>query len=344
MKAKLKSGFIKFALFLNRYRFLWIRIGIAILTLFFAVLLTFFILKLTPNNAIDEYAIYLMETRRISLAEARIMAVQILGYDPAENTFIQLFRYIGNLFQGNLGTSIRTPGVTANQVIAEFLPYTLFISAIALVISFFIGIFMGTDMAYKRSKTKDIASTSFIVVSSSVPDYLWGIIFLFVFACMLGWFPRGEARDVTNGLPAFIDLLWHATLPILALVVVQVASWALLMRGSCVSVLGEDYIYAAKARGIPSKVIQRKYLRRNALLPLITTIAMSFAALFAGSTLIESVFNYPGIGLQLAAYIGARDYYVIVGILFFTSFVVIFANLIADSIYSFIDPRIRRSA
>lgn len=330
--------------FIYKNRYFFKRLGFALITILFAIMLTFLVLTLTPNNAIDEYAQYLVDTRRIPLDEARKLAVQILGYDPNENVFIQLFRYIGNLFRGNLGSSLRYPNVTANSVIAQFLPYTLFISSIALFTSFFLGIFMGSNMVWKKNKVKETAITSYIVVSSAIPDYLWGLILLFVFACTLGWFPLTGARDVTNGLPAVIDLLWHATLPVLSLVLVQTGSWALLMRGSSVSVLGEDYIYAARARGIPNKIIVKKYLRRNAMLPLVTSIAISFAALFGGSTLIESVFGYPGIGLQLANYIGSRDYFVVVGLLFFTSFIIIIANFIADSIYSIIDPRVRRDS
>lgn len=330
--------------FFYKNRFVWKRLGFALITIIFAVMLTFLVLTLTPNNAIDEYAQYLVETRRIPIEEARVLAVQILGYNPDENIFLQLFRYIGNLFQGNLGTSIRFPGVTANSVIAQFLPYTLFISSFALFISFILGIFMGSNMAWKKSKVKETAMTSYIVVSSAIPDYLWGLILLYVFGLTLHWFPLSGARDVTNGLPAVIDLLWHAALPIFALVIVQTANWALLMRGSCVSVLGEDYVNAARARGIPDKVIVKKYLRRNAMLPLVTSIAISFAGLFGGSTLIESIFNYPGLGLQLSVYISQRDYYVVVGILFFTSVIIIVANFIADSVYSLIDPRVRRDA
>lgn len=330
--------------FLYKNRFLWKRLGYALITILFAVMLTFLVLTLTPNNAIDEYAQYLVEVRRIPLDEARILAVQILGYDPNEHVILQLVRYIGNLLQGNLGSSLRVPGVTANSVIKQFLPYTLFISSFALFISFFLGIFMGSNMVWKKNKVKETAITSYIVVSSSIPDYLWGLILLFVFGLTLGWFPLTGARDVTNGLPAIIDLLWHGALPILSLVIVQTGSWTLLMRGSCVSVLGEDYVYAARARGISDRVIVKRYLRRNAMLPLVTSIAISFAALFGGSTLIESIFNYPGLGLQLSSYIGSRDYYVVVGILFFTSFVIIIANLIADSLYSIIDPRVRRDA
>ena len=325
-------------------RFFWKRLGIALINILFAVLLTFLVLTLTPTNAIDSYAQTLVEQRGISLEEARKLAVEILGYDPEANVFKQLWDYIVNLAHGNLGTSIYLKDVTANSVIAQFLPYTLFISAIALLISFLLGINMGANMVWKKSPAKETLLTSYIVTSSAVPDYLWGLILLYVFGCTLGWFPLGGARDITNGLPVVIDLLWHATLPVLSMVIVQTSSWALLMRGSTVSVLGEDYVNAAKARGIPNRIIVRKYLRRNAMLPLVTQIAISFGAIFGGSTLIESIFSYPGLGLQLSTYIGARDYFVVVGILFFTSVIIILANFIADSVYSFVDPRVRRDS
>ena len=115
------------------------------------------------------------------------------------------------------------------------------------------------------------------------------------------------------------------------------------MRGSAVAVMGEDYIWAARARGIPEKTIVGKYMRKNALLPLIASVALTFAGLFGGSPLMESIFNYPGIGQAFSLYIAQRDYFMIVGILLFESFILVLANLVADSMYSLIDPRIRRS-
>ena len=344
IKAFFKKAKDVIGYFFYKYRFLWKRIGFALISLLFAVILTFAVLTLIPNNSIDEYAYQIMMQRNISYEEAHDLAIQILGYNPDENIFLQLWHYIVNLLHGNLGKSIRYPDVSANSVIAQFLPYTLFISSLALLISFIIGITMGSKMASKKSKAYEISTTSFILVSSSIPDYIWAILLLFIFACTLGWFPLNGARDISNGLPAFIDFLWHSVLPVVSMVIVQISGWALTMRGSCVSVLGEDYVNAAKARGIPKRIIDSKYLRRNAILPLITSIAISFATLFGGSTLIESMFSFPGLALQLATHIGIRDYYVVVGILFFTSSIIVLANLIADSIYSLIDPRIRRDS
>ncbi|OQA78823.1 MAG: Dipeptide transport system permease protein DppB [Tenericutes bacterium ADurb.Bin239] len=343
-KEKVKEIAKNIGHFFFKYRFLWRRIGFALVSLFFAVLLTFFVLTLIPNNSVDEYALQIMMQRNISFEEAYHLAIQILGYNPNENVFVQFWHYIVNLSKGNLGTSIRFPGVTANSIIKQFLPYTLFISSLALVVSFVIGIVLGSKMASKRSRFFEVNATSFILVSSSVPDYIWALLLLFVFSNKLGWFPMEGARDLSNDLPGWIDLIWHSVLPVVSMVIVQISGWALTMRGSCVAVLGEDYVNAAKARGIPKRIIDRRYLRRNAILPLVTSIAISFAALFGGSTLIESMFNFPGLGLQLASHIGIRDYYVVVGILFFTSSIIVLANLIADSIYSLIDPRIRRSS
>ena len=203
-------------------------------------------------------------------------------------------------------------------------------------------------MAWKRGKVADGAMTSYIVVSSAIPDYIFALLVLFFFAYKLQWFPQMGAYSIkhTPGLNAgFIgSCLYHAALPIFANVFIQTAGWALLMRGSSIAVMGEDYIWAARARGIPENLIVGKYMRNNAMLPLIASVALSFAGLFGGSPLMESIFNYPGIGQAFSLYIGQRDYFMIIGILLFESFILILANLIADSLYSIIDPRIRRSA
>ena len=113
------------------------------------------------------------------------------------------------------------------------------------------------------------------------------------------------------------------------------------MRGSCIGVLGEDYILAARARGLSERTIRRKYVNKNALLPLVTMLGISFGALFGGATLMESIFNYPGIGLEISNRIVNKDYMVVQGLIFFSAAMVIIVNLIVDLIYPFIDPRVR---
>lgn len=322
------------------------RIGIALLTLALAMFLCFLLLELMPADSVDQMAIKLATERRIPFDEARELAISILGYDPDQSVFIKFFNYLGNLFRGNLGVSIVNPSINVNSVIAKTLPWTLFISTVSLFISFALGTLMGAFMAWRRGKVAESALTSYIVVSSAIPDYIFALIILYFFAYILQWFPQMGAYSIEYDVGfnfGFIgSCLYHAMLPIFANVFIQTANWALLMRGSCVAVMGEDYIWAARTRGVPQRLIVRKYMRKNAILPLIATLALSFAGLFGGSTLMESIFNYPGLGLQFSTYIAQRDYFMIIGILFFESVVLVFANLVADSLYSVIDPRIRR--
>ena len=130
-------------------------------------------------------------------------------------------------------------------------------------------------------------------------------------------------------------------MPIITYTIAQVGGWALQAKGSAVAVLGDDYVNAAIVRGIPKRVIEKKYLRKNAMLPLITSLVISLAFLFGGSAVMESVFAYPGIGKAFTMYIGKRDYFVIQGLFVFLSFLIIIANLLADFLCGLLDPRVR---
>jgi peptide/nickel transport system permease protein len=332
--------------FYNKTRYFWRRLLIAFLTLVLVAVFGFLLIKLMPGNPVDTYAQTLMTERRIPFEEARALAKQMLNYDPDEKILVQLGKYIDGLAHGNLGISMRRPDITVNRLIAGFLPWTLFISSVSLFLSFIVGIFMGSHMAWRRKGVGEKAALSYIVVSGSIPDYLWGMILIFVFGVRFRIFPVQGNYDVMleyEGWPWFLNVLYHAALPILAYSIVQIGSWALSMRASSIGVLGDDYIYAARARGIPERIIVNRYLRRNAMLPLVTSLALSFAGLFGGSSLMESIFNYPGLGQQFSAFMGARDYFIIQGLILFMSFMIVLANLVVDSIYSLIDPRIRRS-
>lgn len=331
-----------------KFRFLWPRIAVALITLALSIFLIFLLIRAIPGNIVDDYAVKLVEQRRITLQEARVLAVQILGYNPNESPFVQFVSYISNLFHGNLGRSMSNPLLTVNDVIKKNLPWTLFVSTISLVISFLLGSFLGSNAIWKKSRVFKASVTGYTIASSSIPDFILGLLLLYVFSFVFKIFPTQDAYNLYFSTPGFnfkflIDCLYHAALPIISYTLIQTGNWALMMRGSCISVLGDDYIYAAKARGIPGNIIAKKYLRRNAMLPLITSLAISFAALFGGSPLMENIFNYPGIGQQFSIAIVQKEYFMIVGILFFTSSVIILVNLIADSIYSLVDPRVRRN-
>ena len=334
--------------FFVRYWFFIKKILIAIVTIACSTIIIFFILRLIPGDVVREYALSIAQRRGISYDAAYEIAVNLLNYDPEAPIFTQFFKYVGGLFQGNLGASMYVDGVTANSLIAQRLTWTLLITSVALIISFLLGTAIGAFMARKRRGVANVLLNGYIVTSGSIPDYLLGLLLVLLFAYTLPIFPAQGNYDISVCTPGFNlpfigSVLYHACLPILAYVLSQTGSWALMMRGSAIGVLGEDYINAARARGIGNMTINRKYLKRNAMLPLVTSFAVTFAALFGGSTLMESIFNYPGIGLELAQRIGQKDYFVVQGIMFFSSFMVIAINLITDCIYSLIDPRIRET-
>ena len=332
--------------FLYRNRYFIKRLLIALLTLALSTIVIFFILRLIPGDIVREYALSIAQKRGISYDQAYPIAVQLLNYDPEAPILEQFAKYVGGLLQGNLGSSIYVDDLTANTLIAQRLPWTLFITSIALIISFVLGTLLGTHMARKRTGFTNGVSNAYIILSGSIPDYLMGLVLVIFFSFTWNIFPSQGNYDASYSTPGFnfkfiIDVVYHSILPIISYVIVQTGSWALMMRGSAVGVLGEDYINSARARGISERTIEKKYLKRNAMLPLVTSLALTFGFLFGGSTLMETIFNYPGLGLELSSRIGAKDYFVVQGIMFFTSSMIILVNFIADSIYSIIDPRVR---
>jgi len=335
-------------MFLFQFRYFFMKLGISILTLCAVVLLSFILIVNMPGTVIDSFAMQLSIQRRISMEQAMILAKQMLNYDPDASLISRFGVYIQQLLQGNLGISIKNNAKSVNLILKELLPRTLFVSSISLTISFFLGTFLGSRTTWKRNSIGSKLLDGYIVTSNAIPDYIIALILITVFAFRLGIFPNQGAYDamILPGftLPFILSLFFYATLPIMAYVFSQLSFWSMQMQGSALGVLGEDYINAAKARGLPKRIIVRKYLKRNAMLPLVTQLAISFGVMFGGAPLMESIFNYPGIGLAFSQAIVERDYYVVQGILLFVSVIVIGVNLIADTIYSIVDPRIRRSA
>lgn len=320
------------------------RVGVSFITVLAAVLLTFFILRMMPGDAIETQAREMARTQGIPIEIAYERIADMYNYDPNEPVIQQLGRYIGNLLQGNLGTSMIYRNITVNQIVAKALPWTIFVLSISLSISFFIGINLGTIMAWKRNSILEPIISGYAILSSALPNFIVAVLLLIIFAFQLRWFPIAGAYggDVTPGfnLPFILSALKHAFLPILTYVVTTLGSWALQMKGSAVNILGEDYVNAAYMRGVPDKKIMNNYVRKNAMLPLITSFAISFGVMLGGSALIENTFGYPGMGYYIGQATGQRDFTLMQGLLLVTSLAVIIANLIADLVYSKLDPRV----
>ncbi len=320
----------------------------AIAVVFASITFTFFIIRLMPGNPIDVYINTLISTYGLSYQDAKAQALALFSINLDEPLYIQYITYISNLFKGDLGRSIVSVGTPVAKIIADFLPWTVFTVSTALLISFSLGIVVGMFMAYRRGGYLDSILTILFSILSSVPNFIVGILLIVFLGVQWKLVPFDMLRGsyspyIKPGLTVdfILDVLKHAIFPITTYVITTIGIWTLSMRGSTISYLGEDYVFMARARGLPERRIAITYVGRNAILPLFTSLTISIGFIFGGSVLIESVFVYRGIGLRLLEAINSRDYTVMQGIFLIITIAVIAANYIADLLYSVLDPRVR---
>jgi peptide/nickel transport system permease protein len=324
-----------------------VRAAKAFLTIFIVTTLTFFLIRLMPGNPLD---IYISEqvVQGVPYQDAVQSAASIFQVDLSQPVYIQYLTYLKNLAHGDFGVSIVSASTPVLGIVMRFLPWTLFVVTISLFISFLLGALLGTLMAYKRNSWLDHLLTSFASIVSAVPNYVTAMLIVVIFGVSLQWFNTGAIRgSLSPGVhPEFslnfiVDALYHASLPIITYILTTVGNWMLMMKSSTVSTLGEDYVNVARARGLSDGRITTAYVGRNAVLPLFTTLAISIGFVVGGSTLIESIFQYGGIGLRLSSALTSRDYPVIQAIFIIICASVVLANVLADLLYTLLDPRIR---
>ena len=322
----------------------------ALFTIYLVCTLTFFIVRLMPANPIEVFIHQQISEYGIPYDEARNLAAALFSVDLDRPLPLQYLGYLAELARGNLGTSLLSRGTPVLTLIGRFLPWTLFSVGTGLLLSFSLGILLGMVMAYRREGILDHLLTAVGSFFQSVPNYLVAIVIVVFFGVQLGWLPITEMRGAYSpgmqpGLNlAFVkDALYHAALPILTYVLTTIGAWMLLMKSSTLSTLEEDYVTVARARGLRDGRIMRSYVGRNAVLPLFTQMAISAGFVVGGSVVIEKIFVYQGIGFILLDAINRRDYPVMQGIFLIITFAVVAANLLADLLYSRLDPRIRVS-
>jgi len=318
--------------------------GIALLTLLIVMTLTFFLLRRMPGDPLYMWAMELVQVHGMDFDSAYEQVKQMYDYDPDEPLGQQYIRYIKGLMKGNLGTSMIYK-ISTNEIIIKALPWTVFVLSISLLISFGLGSLMGIVIAWKRKTALEPIVTAYAAFTGATPDYITALILLIVFAANLRLFPMKGAYDsaLTPGFnwPFIKSVLHHAVLPISAYVFESTAAWAMAMKGSAVSVLSEDYIMAARARGLRERRIMISYMGRNAILPLVTGLAIALGTMLGGATFIETIFAYPGIGWFFAQATTRMDFGLMQGLFLVTAAVTIFSNLVADILYSRLDPRIK---
>jgi peptide/nickel transport system permease protein len=320
------------------------RAGFAFITLLVVITFTFFILRKVPGDPLYMWAMDLVMSYGMDFESAYETAKLMYDYDPDEPLGQQFIRYIRGLMRGNLGTSFIYK-ISANRIILKALPWTVFLLSTSLLISFSLGILMGMVIAWKRKTALDPIVTAYASLTGATPDYITALILLIVFAINLRLFPMKGAYDsaLTPGFnwPFIKSVLYHAILPISAYVFESTAAWAMAMKGSAVSVLGEDYIMAARARGLRERRIMVSYMGRNAILPLVTGLAIALGVMLGGATFIETIFVYPGIGWFFGQATTRMDFGLMQGLFLMLAAATIFSNLVADILYAKLDPRIK---
>lgn len=301
--------------------------------------ITFIIVRLAPGDPMDMY----IEQRVQRDVDPAVIELLRKKYGLDQSLPVQYAKWIGNIARGDLGESFRYRRPVAT-LIAERVPYTLQLAALALVMDALIGIALGIFSAVKQYSRADKAITLGSLVMYSIPGFWLALMLVLAFSVNLGWFPTSQTRSLDYELLSaggkVADRLWHLALPVFVLGIASAAGTARYMRTKLLDVLSEEYVLAARARGLSERVVILQHALRNALIPIVTIYGLALPFLLGGAVLIEKVFAWPGMGLLAVEAIGARDYPVIMATSMIAAVLVVLGNLLADVTYALVDPRV----
>jgi len=309
----------------------------ALLTIFIILVINYFLFRVMPG---DPAAMLVRNPRMSPEAVQKVSEMFGLGKPWYEQFGI----YLANLAQGNLGTSfIYKAPVTG--IIMERLLATLLLTVVAEVLAILGGVLLGIVAAWKRGKKVDVAALGFALVTYAMPTFWLGILMVVFFAVTLRWFPTSGMMTPSLSLAGFWqqvpDVLWHMVLPSVTLALVLMGEYALIMRNSLVDVLTEDYITTARAKGAPERRVLRSHALPNAMIPMVTLIALNLSFTITGALQVETVFSWPGLGRLMYDALAGRDYPLLQGIFLITAIVVVGANFLTDLTYRLLDPRVK---
>ncbi len=254
----------------------------------------------------------------------------------------QYVRYLWGAFRGDLGRSIRLNRPVAD-LIAAHLPWTLLLVGTALLLSSALALLGGTEAAWRRGSRADRALVATNILLANVPVYFTGMLLILLFGARLRWLPMAGGRTpfarYPSALAAVLDIGRHLLLPALTLTLAMLGTKFLLLRNTMVTLLGEDFMLVARAKGLPEGRLKWGHAFRNAVLPFVAHLAAHAGMAVTGAVFIETLFNYPGMGRLIFESVTARDYPVIQGVFLVVSVVVLTANLAADLLNARLDPR-----
>jgi peptide/nickel transport system permease protein len=310
--------------------YLFGRILQAIPVLFLSSVAVFLVLRLVPGDPAEALAGEDATPARI--AEIRVQ----LGLDKSVPQ--QYVAWLGDLARGDLGTSLRN-GLPVSRLLESSLPPTLELAFVAYAIALTLGIPLGVMAGAKPRSRWDWLLSGYTVVTIGIPAFLTGILLLWVFSVVLGWFPTSGRVSLFENP---VDSIRHLALPAFALGSGLAATLARYTRTAVAEVMGHDYIRTAKAKGLSERVVVVRHALRNSLIPIVTIAALQVGGVMAGAVVVEQVFTRPGMGRLVVESIQNRDYLVVQSALVVLVTIFVFVNLAADITYGFLDPRVRR--
>ncbi len=310
------------------------RLIIAVPTLLGISVVIFVILSLAPGDPFSELAL----NPNVPVEVRENLRRQLGMDDPIHVRYV---KWLTSLLQGNLGYSF-VSRVDVTQLIWQRLPTTLFVMGSAYVIALLIAVPVGVISAVRQYSWLDNLATTLAFIGFSLPTFFTGLIFILVFSIYLRWLPMVFTTNIQATGPAwFLEILRHAIMPIMVLALFEGAVLTRYVRASMLDVIRMDYINVARAKGLSERAVIIRHGLRNALIPVVTIMALQIPGIFTGAIVTEQIFRVPGIGSLLISSIQLKDTPVVMAIVFAYAVLVVVFNLIADLAYGVLDPRIR---
>jgi peptide/nickel transport system permease protein len=306
-----------------------------------ALTINFFIPRAMPGNAVQS-----VMAKFPNLQPSAYKALEaLLGVGHPGSIWSQYVNYLDEIFHFNFGTDVSQYPASVSSLLVQTLPWTIILVGMATVIAFLIGTGLGIVAGWRHGGTLDRALPGLMFLQA-IPYFFFALILLELFAIRWHVFPTGQGYS-NELIPGwhwdFISsALYHSLLPALTIVLTSIAGWMLQMRNVMITTIGEDYVIAAQAKGLPSRRVIFTYAARNALLPQLQGFGLAVGFVVSGAIVMEIVFGYPGIGLLLLNAVTSNDYPLMQGIFLVITFAVLLANLVVDMIIVVADPRARR--
>ncbi|PZR55042.1 ABC transporter permease [Xylanimonas oleitrophica] len=324
-------------------RFFARRAAFYLFTAWAAITINFFLPRMMKGDPVSAYMA--RNQGRIS-PEAAASLRTLFGLDSDRTLLQQYGDYWVLMLSGDLGRAFSKGLAPVTEVIAVALPWTIGLVGVATVLSFVIGTSLGALIGWNRGSRADVV-VPVATFFSTVPYFWMGLIAIAFFSTTLGWFPASHAYD-KGAVPALTldfvgQVIRHGTLPALTIVLASLGGWVLGMRNMMITVLDEDYVTVAQAKGLSNRRVLTRYAARNAVLPQLSSFALALGFIVGGTLVMELVFSYPGVGKLLLDATAAKDYPLMQGLFLVITLTVLVANVLADVAYAVLDPRTRQT-